>query len=111
MIIKNKSLLFAFARTYQPYFNDFFSPYFETVASGINRLHELESLIVNEGITNNNFTNSGEKLLSIETLLDALIVLYDECGNSSLRREKTVSDFIELSMNFDIYIAGHVHVQ
>lgn len=41
-------------------------------------------------------TSSGYKI-SIETLLDCLIVLYDECQNSSLRREKTVSEFIELS--------------
>ncbi|KMQ84789.1 serine threonine-protein kinase mrck beta, partial [Lasius niger] len=33
--------------------------------------------------------------ISIETLIDVLLVLYDECCNSSLRREKTVSDFIE----------------
>jgi serine/threonine-protein kinase MRCK len=32
---------------------------------------------------------------SVETLLDILLILYDECCNSSLRREKTVSDFIE----------------
>lgn len=36
------------------------------------------------------------KIVSIETLLDALVILYDECSNSSLRREKTVSDFLEL---------------
>lgn len=40
-------------------------------------------------------TNSG-KIISIETLLDAIVILYDECSNSSLRREKTVSDFLEL---------------
>uniref|UniRef100_A0A182QVJ8 non-specific serine/threonine protein kinase n=1 Tax=Anopheles farauti TaxID=69004 RepID=A0A182QVJ8_9DIPT len=39
---------------------------------------------------------SAEKFLSVETMLDCLLVLYDECCNSSLRREKTVSDFIEL---------------
>lgn len=39
---------------------------------------------------------SAEKFLSVETMLDCLVVLYDECCNSSLRREKTVSDFIEL---------------
>lgn len=33
--------------------------------------------------------------LSMETLLDALLVLFDECANSSLRREKTVSQFLE----------------
>lgn len=36
------------------------------------------------------------KSISVEALLDALLVLYDECCNSSLRREKTVTDFIEL---------------
>uniref|UniRef100_A0A182P1E5 non-specific serine/threonine protein kinase n=1 Tax=Anopheles epiroticus TaxID=199890 RepID=A0A182P1E5_9DIPT len=39
---------------------------------------------------------SAVKFLSVETMLDCLVVLYDECCNSSLRREKTVSDFIEL---------------
>jgi serine/threonine-protein kinase MRCK len=33
---------------------------------------------------------------SMETLLDILIVLFDECCGSSLRREKTVSEFIDL---------------
>lgn len=33
--------------------------------------------------------------MSVETLLDILIVLYDECGNSTLRREKSVKDFLE----------------
>ncbi|KAK2706100.1 hypothetical protein QYM36_016203, partial [Artemia franciscana] len=32
---------------------------------------------------------------SVEGLLDSLIVLYDECSQSSLRRERTVSNFIE----------------
>nr|XP_049707652.1 serine/threonine-protein kinase Genghis Khan isoform X12 [Helicoverpa armigera] len=32
--------------------------------------------------------------LSVETLVDMLLVLYDECCNSSLRREKAVADFI-----------------
>lgn len=38
------------------------------------------------------------KAISVETLLDALLLLYDECSNSSLRREKTVSDFIKIGM-------------
>lgn len=45
--------------------------------------------------TNTSLINPG-KTLSVEALLDALTVLYDECCNSSLRREKTVNDFIEL---------------
>lgn len=36
------------------------------------------------------------KIVSIETLLDVLVILYDECSNSSLRREKTVSDFLDI---------------
>lgn len=40
--------------------------------------------------------NSG-KIFSIETLLDAIIILYDECSTSSLRREKSVSDFVDMS--------------
>jgi len=34
---------------------------------------------------------------STETLIDALIVLYDECAGSSLRRDKTISSFIDHS--------------
>lgn len=56
------------------------------------RLRQLESLFIGgpvqgEGRVGHTF--------SIETLIDILLVLYDECCNSSLRREKTVSDFIE----------------
>ncbi|XP_058118142.1 serine/threonine-protein kinase Genghis Khan isoform X3 [Anopheles coustani] len=97
-----------------------------SVQSPAARLKELENLILDQvtsgGNANNNFnggsnangtTNSplfgnilggvvaaaglsAEKFLSVETMLDCLLVLYDECCNSSLRREKTVSDFIEL---------------
>ena len=54
------------------------------------RLQQLERLLL---------TNSSDDgvSISIETLLDVLLVLYDECCSSALRREKTVSDFIELS--------------
>jgi len=53
------------------------------------RLRELESLFLGGPIQGQG------RCFSIETLLDVLLVLYDECCNSSLRREKTVSDFIE----------------
>ncbi|XP_076060516.1 serine/threonine-protein kinase gek isoform X4 [Oratosquilla oratoria] len=53
------------------------------------RLKELERLFL-EGPSE----NSGQ-CFSVESLLDVLLVLLDECNNSSLRREKTVSDFIE----------------
>jgi hypothetical protein len=41
---------------------------------------------------------------SMETLLDILIVLFDECSGSSLRREKTVSEFIELG-EFSLFLS------
>jgi len=51
----------------------------------------------------NTSVHSG-KIVSIETLLDALVILYEECSNSSLRREKTVSDFLELCKLWPIEI-------
>jgi len=33
---------------------------------------------------------------SMDALLDTFILLFDECSNSSLRREKSVSDFLKL---------------
>lgn len=33
--------------------------------------------------------------LSVETLLDILICLYDECSSSPLKREKHVTEFLE----------------
>lgn len=59
---------------------------------GDNRLRQLEALFLGGPIQGQG------KCFSIETLLDVLLVLYDECNNSSLRREKTVSDFIEFGM-------------
>ena len=51
------------------------------------RLKNLEHLVFG--------SDKAEDYLSIELLLDALLVLYDECCNSTLRKEKTVSDFIQ----------------
>ena len=51
------------------------------------RLRQLELLF---------YHGSQEKgSLSIEALLDALLVLYDECCNSTLRRDKNITEFIE----------------
>lgn len=51
------------------------------------RLKQLEVLFTH---------GSKEKgTFSIETLLDVLLLLYDECCNSTLRRDKNVSEFIE----------------
>ena len=53
------------------------------------RLRQLEQLVLRGA------GRSDGLMFSAETLLDVLVVLFDECSNSSLRREKTVSDFIE----------------
>lgn len=37
---------------------------------------------------------------SMDALLDTFILLFDECSNSSLRREKSVSDFLKLAKPF-----------
>ena len=57
------------------------------------RMAELEALFLGGPLaTKHQLTGS----FSIETLVDVLVVLFDECSTSSLRREKTVSEFIEL---------------
>lgn len=62
-----------------------------TPVSGEMRLKELEALFV-EGPESAHET----KAMSTETLLDILLILYNECCSSSLRKEKTVTEFIEL---------------
>ncbi|XP_044268863.1 serine/threonine-protein kinase Genghis Khan isoform X2 [Tribolium madens] len=57
--------------------------------AGERRLRQLEALFLGGPVL------AKGQSFSIETLIDILIVLYDECCNSSLRKEKTVSDFIE----------------
>ncbi|CAH1186148.1 unnamed protein product [Phyllotreta striolata] len=57
--------------------------------SGESRLKQLDSFFLGGPLL------AKENSFSVETLIDILLVLYDECCNSSLRKEKTVSDFIE----------------
>lgn len=51
------------------------------------RLKQLESQF--------SYGSSEKGSYSVETLLDVLLLLYDECCNSTLRRDKNVSEFIE----------------
>lgn len=51
------------------------------------RLRQLEVLF--------SYGSSAKGSYSVETLLDVLLLLYDECCNSTLRRDKNVSEFIE----------------
>lgn len=71
--------------------------YFILFCLGDNRLRQLEAIFLGGPI------QGQRKCFSIETLLDVLLVLFDECNNSSLRREKTVSDFIEFGMYILFY--------
>uniref|UniRef100_A0A2R5LLE3 non-specific serine/threonine protein kinase n=1 Tax=Ornithodoros turicata TaxID=34597 RepID=A0A2R5LLE3_9ACAR len=53
------------------------------------RIRELEQMFLGGPVLVNG------KSFTIEGLLDVLIVLFDECCNSSLRTEKTMTNFIE----------------
>lgn len=73
------------------------------------RLKQLERLLLTSGedgaVTTaaTSSSSSSTITISVETLLDALLVLYDECFTSALRREKTVSDFLELSTSISFW--------
>lgn len=58
---------------------------------------ELDAIFLNGTIGKN------QKAISVETLVDAFVVLFDECCNSSLRREKTVTNFIEYGKFFNLF--------
>lgn len=57
--------------------------------SGEVRLKKLEKLILDGPVQSNG------QCFSVESLLDVLICLYDECINSPLRREKNIAEFLE----------------
>ncbi|XP_067312088.1 serine/threonine-protein kinase MRCK alpha isoform X9 [Pseudorasbora parva] len=62
--------------------------------SGEVRLKKLEQLILDGPVQSN------RQCFSVETLLDVLICLYDECTNSPLRREKNIAEFLEWAKPF-----------
>ncbi|XP_052476162.1 serine/threonine-protein kinase MRCK alpha isoform X6 [Carassius gibelio] len=62
--------------------------------SGEVRLKKLEKLILDGPVQSNG------QCFSVETLLDVLISLYDECINSPLRREKNIAEFLEWAKPF-----------
>uniref|UniRef100_A0A8C2JFF1 non-specific serine/threonine protein kinase n=1 Tax=Cyprinus carpio TaxID=7962 RepID=A0A8C2JFF1_CYPCA len=62
--------------------------------SGEVRLKKLEKLILDGPVQSNG------QSFSVETLLDVLISLYDECTNSPLRREKNIAEFLEWTKPF-----------
>lgn len=62
------------------------------MATPIERMRDLEAVFLGGPLV----SATEAKCFSTETLLDILMVLFNECCNSSLRKEKTVSEFIEL---------------
>ncbi|XP_067273907.1 serine/threonine-protein kinase MRCK alpha isoform X4 [Pseudorasbora parva] len=62
--------------------------------SGEVRLKKLEKLILDGP------SQSSGQCFSVETLLDVLVCLYDECNNSPLRREKNVLEFLDWAKPF-----------
>lgn len=57
--------------------------------SGEVRLKKLEKLVLDGPAV------STGQCLSVESLLDVLVCLYDECNNSPLRREKNIMEFLD----------------
>ncbi|XP_032245198.1 serine/threonine-protein kinase MRCK alpha isoform X22 [Phoca vitulina] len=62
--------------------------------SGEVRLRQLEQFILDGPAKTNG------QCFSVETLLDILICLYDECNNSPLRREKNILEYLEWAKPF-----------
>ncbi|XP_074078940.1 serine/threonine-protein kinase MRCK alpha isoform X5 [Macrotis lagotis] len=62
--------------------------------SGEVRLRQLEQFILDGPAQTNG------QCFSVETLLDILICLYDECNNSPLRREKNIVEYLEWAKPF-----------
>ncbi|XP_056672015.1 serine/threonine-protein kinase MRCK alpha isoform X12 [Monodelphis domestica] len=62
--------------------------------SGEVRLRQLEQFILDGPVQTNG------QCFSVETLLDILICLYDECNNSPLRREKNIVEYLEWAKPF-----------
>ncbi|XP_034382884.1 serine/threonine-protein kinase MRCK alpha isoform X5 [Cyclopterus lumpus] len=62
--------------------------------SGEVRLKKLEKLVLDGPAQSNG------QCLSVETLLDILVCLYDECNNSPIRREKNILEFLEWAKPF-----------
>lgn len=71
--------------------------------SGEVRLKKLEKLILDGPAQSNG------QCLSVETLLDILVCLYDECNNSPLRREKNILEFLDWGEQDYCFISSCLH--
>ncbi|XP_059170466.1 serine/threonine-protein kinase MRCK alpha-like isoform X3 [Physella acuta] len=62
------------------------------------RLKRLEEIYL-RGVA-----KSKGQAVSVETLLDSLLVLYDECNSAALRREKNISEFVEFARPVSTFV-------
>lgn len=60
-------------------------------------MKKLEKLILDGPAQSNG------QCLSVETLLDILVCLYDECNNSPLRREKNILEFLDWGKQINLF--------
>lgn len=61
----------------------------ESVSQRISRLNSILSKTIIE-----NKTDNGSTLISREELLDALMLLYDECNNEFLMKDPHIAEFV-----------------
>jgi len=66
-------------------------------------MQALERLRCLEELFLNGVVHSDGQAFSVETLLDILVMLYDECCNSTLRREKSISEFVNYGKFYMIF--------
>lgn len=64
------------------------------------RQQELEKYVLSTFRGGTAVVGSKRAALSMETLIDAFLALYDECVGSSLRRDKTLSSFVEFAREY-----------
>ena len=71
------------------------------------RYGELDTVFLRRG------TQPADKdtFYSVETLLDSLMVLYQECCSSSMRRERTIAEFVESGNQLNLYVHCSVNLR
>ncbi|KAB7499553.1 Citron Rho-interacting kinase, partial [Armadillidium nasatum] len=70
----------------------------------IQRLQKIDDAINSIGVSSTE-TSNAHRFLAKDGLLDALLVLYDECNNETLKRNVNVAKFVE---KFNYYIASKI---
>lgn len=59
------------------------------------RIARLNNIILGKNLNQTQNQQNTGKLLAREGLLDAVTLLYDECNNETMRRDKNVVKFID----------------